>query len=105
MGSPFAALEARTTGAVFEHLANAEACATTRFGAVVHIPVIFDNGYNAVLTGRADATQPTAMVRSSDVVDLVQGCEIIIGGSTWSVADAQPDGTGMTLLVLRTPSA
>lgn len=101
MATPFAAIEARTARAALRHVANAQATATTRYGEVVQFQVIFDNGYAAQLNGLADGTQPTALARSVDVVDLVQGCAITVAGADWTVTDPQPDGTGMTLLTLR----
>lgn len=103
MATPFAALEARTARAVLRHAANAQATATTRHGEVVQFQVIFDNGYAAQLGGLADATGPTALTSSADVADLVQGSAVDIGAETWAVADMQPDGTGMTTLLLRKP--
>lgn len=79
------------------------ATATTRHGEVVQIQVIFDNGYAAQLGGLADATGPSALASSADVADLVQGSHVDIGAETWAVADMQPDGTGMTTLLLRKP--
>lgn len=79
------------------------ATATTRYGEVVQFQVIFDNGYGAQFGGLADATQPTAQARSVDVADLVQGCAVSIGADDWVVTDLQPDGTGMTTVLLRKP--
>lgn len=103
MATPFAAIEARTAAAVLRHAANAQATATTRFGEVVRFPVIFDNGYAAQLGGLADGSTPTALAQSAHVADLQQGCAVDIGADTWAVADLQPDGTGMTSLILRKP--
>ena len=75
--------------------------AATRFGEVVPLQVIFDNGYAAGLGGLADATQPTALARSADVADLAQGCAFCVAGANWTVTDLQPDGTGMTTITLR----
>jgi hypothetical protein len=77
--------------------------ATTRHGEVVTLQVIFDNGYGAQLGGLADATQPTAQARSVDVADIVQGCAFTVAGDDWVVTDLQPDGTGMTTVLLRKP--
>jgi hypothetical protein len=77
--------------------------AVTRHSEVVQFQVIFDNGYSAQLGGYADGTQPTALARSVDVADLVQGCAFTVAGADWLVTDLQPDGTGMTLIVLRKP--
>lgn len=84
-----------------------QASATTRFGEVVQFQVIFDGSYGAQFGGLADATQPSAQARSVDVADLVQGCAVSIsegpGRGDWTVADLQPDGTGMTTVLLRKP--
>lgn len=83
------------------------ATATTRFSEVVQFQVIFDGSYGAQFGGLADATQPSAKARSVDVADLVQGCAVSIsegpGRGDWTVADLQPDGTGMTTVLLRKP--
>jgi len=101
VASPFAAIEARTAVAALRHVSNAQATATTRHGEVVQFQVIFDNGYAAQFGGLADGSQPSALARSVDVADLVQGNPLDIGADTWSVTDMQPDGTGMTTLTLR----
>ena len=80
-----------------------QATAATRHGEVVSFAVIFDNGYAGALGGLADATQPTALARSADVADLVQGCAVCVAGVDWVVTDLQPDGTGMTTMLLRKP--
>jgi hypothetical protein len=79
------------------------ATATTRFSEAVQFAVIFDNGYGAQFGGLADATQPSALARSADVADLVQGCPVCVAGVDWVVTDLQPDGTGMTTVLLRKP--
>lgn len=102
MPAPFAALEERTARAVLRHVANAQATATTRFGEVVTLRVIFDNGYAAGSVGLSGmaSTQPSAMARSVDVVDIAVGCAIAVGGADYLVAELQPDGAGMTTLLL-----
>lgn len=102
MATPFAAIEARTADAVLRHAANAQATATTRFGEVVQFPVIFDNGYAAGSVGLAGmaGTQPSALVRSADVSDVSVGGSLDVNGATYVVAELQPDGTGMTTLLL-----
>lgn len=100
MASPFAAIEARTIRAVFRHVANAQASATTRFGEVVQFPVIFDNAYVGALGDRLESAQPQAQARSADVADLAHGSACSISGVDYLVAGLQPDGTGMTTLIL-----
>jgi hypothetical protein len=78
-----------------------QATVTTRHGEVVSFAVIFDNGYSAQLgAGLMEASQPQAVARSVDVVDLAHRCAITIAGADYRVVEIQPDGTGMTTLLL-----
>jgi hypothetical protein len=75
--------------------------AVTRHSEVVTLQVIFDNGYSAQLgAGLMEASQPQAVARSLDVVDLAHGCAFSVGGADYRVVEIQPDGTGMTTLLL-----
>lgn len=100
MASPFAAIEARTAAAVLRHASNAQATATTRHGEVVSFAVIFDNAYAGLLGDRLEGAQPQAVARSADVADLTHGSACTINGTDYVVAGLQPDGTGMTTLIL-----
>lgn len=102
MPAPFATLEARSTAAVFRHLANAQAQAITRYSEVVAFPVIFDNASSQAGIGLLGmtGTQPVAMAKTANVVDVAVGCAITISGTDYKVAELQPDGTGMTTLTL-----
>ena len=62
------------------------------------VPVIFDAAY-ADPFGVA-GTEPRATCASADVSTLVQGSPITIGGKAYTVRDKQPDGTGVTVLLL-----
>lgn len=62
------------------------------------ITVIFDAAYADPL-GIA-GTEPRATCASADVAALVQGSPITIGGKAYTVRDKQPDGTGITVLLL-----
>lgn len=79
-----------------------QATATTRHGEVVTLQVIFDNGYQLAGAGPMGlaSSQPSATARSADVADLITGSAIEIGGVSYTVAEQQPDGTGMTVLLL-----
>lgn len=74
--------------------------ATTRFGELVAFSVIFDDASDAALGGLIEATLPTALARSVDVVDLRHGSAIDVGDVAYVVTGTQPDGTGMTRLTL-----
>jgi hypothetical protein len=76
------------------------ATATTRFGELAQFQVIFDDAGESALGGFIEATQPTALARTEDVVDLVHGCSVAVGGVDYLLTGTQPDGTGMTRLTL-----
>ena len=63
-------------------------------------PVIFDNGYQAILNGAFESTAPTAMVASANIPSVVQGTSITVDSTSYVVTGVQPDGTGMTTLIL-----
>lgn len=91
----FATLEARANAAVLRRLSNARGT----FGGA-DFPIIFDRAYVELADG-IGATRPVASVAS----DLLAACvphttQITIGGKAYLVRDMQPDGTGMTLLIL-----
>jgi hypothetical protein len=100
MLAPFAAIEQRVNDATMRRLSNAQATATTKFGEVITLPVIFDNAYADALGGFAESSGPSALVQSALVQDLVHGSQIEISARTWAIVEIQPDGTGMTRLVL-----
>ena len=80
---------------------GAQAQAVTRHGEVVTLQVIFDNGYTAALgAGLMESSQPQALARSADVADLAHGCAFGVSGVDYFVAGLQPDGTGMTTVIL-----
>lgn len=45
-------------------------------------------------------THPTLLLPSAQVPAAVRGMQVQVAGQHFTVEDAQPDGTGMTLLVL-----
>jgi hypothetical protein len=49
-----------------------------------------------------ETTTPIAIVRTSDVPNVVQSDTIAISGTTYTIVEVQPDGEGMTNLRLRT---
>jgi hypothetical protein len=76
----------------------------TAFGEQVTIngqPVwaVADNAYVNVLD-LAAGTRPQLIARSSDVAAVVTGAGVVMQGTAYSVAEIQPDGTGMTTLIL-----
>lgn len=63
------------------------------------VSVIFDRAW--VDNQGISSTQPVCQGKTSDLGAATQGTVITIGGTAYSVIDNQPDGTGMTTLVLQ----
>lgn len=64
---------------------------------------IFDNEYIEVETGAGvgvSLQQPRFTCRSADVLAVVEGTSATISGVSYTVRIVQPDGTGMTELIL-----
>jgi hypothetical protein len=65
------------------------------------ITVIFDRAHIEALGGGISGTQPVALVVSADASSLAPNSSTLeIAGTTYRVLDKQPDGTGLSLLVL-----
>lgn len=72
-------------------------------GAASTVNGIFDNDFVEVDTGGSVAfaqQQATFMCRTADVSAAAEGDAIVIGGESYIVRIVQPDGTGMTNLIL-----
>lgn len=63
------------------------------------VQVIFDEPHTDAL-GLMEASSPTAIGRTVDLADVTQGAEVGIGDIVWRVVGHQPDGTGITRLIL-----
>lgn len=63
---------------------------------------IFDDEYNAVdlQTGQIAQTEPQIIVKTSDVSGISLDTEVSINGTTYKIKEIQPDGTGLTTLIL-----
>lgn len=104
MPAAFAALETRLNRAVFARLSNADA---TLDGEPV--TGIYNNGYALASVGPfgMNSSQPDYTLPSASVPAEVIGKLLIIGEDTdttsetrYTVAASEPDGTGLTRLVL-----
>lgn len=62
---------------------------------------IFDNAYVEAVHGMSGSTEPTLLVPDTAMPQLANGTLIQILGKTYKVIDNEPDGTGVTLLRLR----
>lgn len=66
------------------------------------VTAIFDNGYSlgtVGVTGMA-STQPTLTLPTSDVPPDPVGAVVVINGSSYTIAAHEPDGTGISRLIL-----
>ena len=54
------------------------------------------------LTGLIESTAPAALVKQADVIGLgiTHGAQLIIDGTTWQVVGMEPDGMGLSHLIL-----
>lgn len=96
--APFQPVQQRINSAVLRRLANAEA---TVGGMAV--PVIFDKPYSDPFAGQIDAMAPVCTGASADLAGLERDSAIAIDGVEYRVETAEPDGTGLTRLVLYRP--
>lgn len=95
--APFAALESRVTTAVFARLSNVAATVNS-----VAVTGIFDNGYSAANVGGMGiaSTQPTLTLPTASVPANPVGVTAVIASVSYTVAEHQPDGTGISALYL-----
>ena len=91
----FADIQTRINQAVNSHLSDARA----DFGNGLEADVLYDGGY-VEAQGMAAGYQPTILVLQSDIPGVKRGNFVKVKGIEYTVGDAQPDGTGMVLLVL-----
>jgi hypothetical protein len=64
----------------------------------VSVRGIFDNGFSNQFS--VDGVQPTLMVKSTDAASTVRGHAVVIDTVSYTVQGIEPDGTGMTRLIL-----
>ena len=68
------------------------------------IRVIFDNEYQAAQFAQADAefesSGPRATCRESEVAEVAHGDTLTLRGTTYTVTEVHPDGTGLMVLIL-----
>lgn len=74
-------------------------------GAARSTDVIFEQPYAAPFDGLVDAAAPQCVGRSAALAGLQRGDAITIGAAAYEISSAQPDGTGLTRLVLFAPGA
>tara|TARA_Y100001938_G_scaffold136950_1_gene200522 strand:- start:46 stop:351 length:306 start_codon:yes stop_codon:yes gene_type:complete len=72
-------------------------------GTVTSISVILNEEYFAIAgeSVDVDGTQPVVTCRSSDVSNIDTDDTIVINARTYNIVNIQPDGTGVTVLILQ----
>ncbi len=94
MPTPFAALEARVNAGVFARLANA----TADFGGGNVVDGIFEDEYIAALGIESSGPRFSCLV--SALPAGYRSASPVIRGAAYVVGEANPDGAGMTTLIL-----
>ena len=83
---------------------NADEFAVEAFlnGAATPIKVIFDNEYREIVlsSGSVEGRVPQCLAKSSDVEAAAHGNTLKVGATTYKIIGVQPDGTGITTLML-----
>ncbi len=65
----------------------------------VAVGIIFDNGSDGALSGGMLGTNPIATIATADAV-APRGQTLIVDAVSYTVREAKPDGTGITVLEL-----
>lgn len=60
---------------------------------------IFDNEYS-LLAFDIDGSKPALTCRAADVAGAARGNAVVVNGVSYTIQDIQPDGTGVTVLIL-----
>jgi hypothetical protein len=97
----FAALQTRVNTAILRGFANAD---ITVSGQAVQ--GIFDNAHAVALGGPFDGmgvstTQPRLTCATASLSADPVGAAVVVGSASYVVAEHQPDGTGISVLMLR----
>jgi hypothetical protein len=96
MPAPFAAIENLVNQRAVGMLANAEA----DFGGGLIVSGVFDAS-PVQLFDVVDAVRPQFRCLASLVATVTEGDSVTINAVSYKVANVDPDGTGMTTLVLK----
>lgn len=96
--NPFAALEYRVNNAVFARLANA----SVSIEGAQAVGGIFDAEYATASVGVMGmaTSSPVVQMLSPDVPANVEGLSIVVNDAAFVVVASEPDGTGITRLLL-----
>lgn len=104
MPANFAALEERAAQAVYRHLFNATASGVDGSGGALSFDVLFDDAYAEV--AGMEASAPQALALGANALVVPHQTELLItrkgaaAGESFVVLNKEPDGTGLTRLIL-----
>jgi hypothetical protein len=90
--------------AIFDTDEHAQTATYIRQGyPSIQIPVILDSEYS--VTQGVDEPgmglpSPQVLCKTADVANAFRGDTFVVGGTTYYVQEVQPDGTGVTTLIL-----
>ena len=73
-------------------------------GSASTFKAIFDARFVVVVNG-VESSSPVATCRTSDVKDAAHGDEMYINETTYNIIGIEPDGTGITVLILSKDAA
>lgn len=93
----FAALAARMDAAIIVHLSDP----ATLDGAPVRGMFAAPWIQPRMGTMHTGIVEPTLVLRGMDAAEATEGSIVEAGGKTFDVVNVEPDGTGLTTLVLR----
>ena len=86
------------TGAFFSEADGFTVAAALNGGA--ELQVLFDNGYQAALSGFTESAVPILVGKTSDLATLVQGSAVTVQSVAYKVTQVHPDGFGISTLTL-----
>jgi hypothetical protein len=97
VAASFASRESRLNQAVFAHLSNTDATLNS-----VAVSGIFDNANSLATVGAFGmaSSQPTLTLSSALVPVNPVGMVAVVGGASYLVSAHEPDGTGLSRLLL-----
>lgn len=96
MTASFAALESRLNDRIIGRLANAQALLPNGH----EVPVIFDLPYEDAFDDQVDTAAPQCVGKTAALGALARDDALLIDGQLYRVRRAEPDGAGLTKLVL-----
>ena len=89
--------------ALFDPILTVDAIYTPSGGTAKTIKVVFESEYLSVqVVGDVgvESASPAAYCKSADIIGVQHGDTLAISGTTYNIIGIQPDGTGMTTLIL-----